>query len=46
MAARGCDGMLYGLIQDLVKAGLLVDSEAGYSSTQGGDILFKRHILV
>ncbi|EME46472.1 hypothetical protein DOTSEDRAFT_70467 [Dothistroma septosporum NZE10] len=39
LAAKGCDGMIYGLIQDLVKAGILKSSVAGYSSTDGGEIL-------
>ncbi|KAF2764512.1 glutamyl-tRNA amidotransferase [Teratosphaeria nubilosa] len=40
MAARGCDGMMFGLVQDLVKAGILKPSVAGYSATAGGDVLF------
>ncbi|GAB7349943.1 hypothetical protein MBLNU459_g0640t1 [Dothideomycetes sp. NU459] len=40
MAARGCDGMIFGLVQDLVKAGILEASQAGYSPTNGGQILF------
>ncbi|CZT17353.1 related to D-mandelate dehydrogenase [Ramularia collo-cygni] len=42
LAARGCDGMIYGLVQDLVAAGVLKPSLAGYSSDLGGDILLKR----
>lgn len=40
MAARGCDGMIFGLVQDLVKAGILKPSVAGYSLEDGGQILF------
>ena len=29
MAARGCDGMIFGLVQDLVAAGLLKSTLAG-----------------
>lgn len=42
LAARGCDGMIFGLVQDLVKAGILKASVAGYSDVSGGEILFKR----
>ena len=42
MAARGCDGMIFGLVQDLVKAGILEASAAGYSDVDGGQILFRR----
>lgn len=42
MAARGCDGLIFGLVQDLVGAGILAPSAAGYSDTTGGQILFKR----
>jgi hypothetical protein len=42
MAARGCDGLIFGLVQDLVKAGILAPSMAGYSDTAGGEILLKR----
>jgi hypothetical protein len=42
MAARGCDGMIFGLVQDLVKEGILKPSVAGYSDVNGGDVLFKR----
>ena len=44
MAARGCDGMIFGLVQDLVAAGILEPSMAGYSEGSGGDILFKRQV--
>ncbi|EMC92140.1 hypothetical protein BAUCODRAFT_278175 [Baudoinia panamericana UAMH 10762] len=42
MAARGCDGMIFGLVQDLVKAGILKYSVPGYSDVNGGQILFRR----
>lgn len=43
MAAKGCDGMLFGLIEDLIAAGILPSLvEAGYSGTSGGEVLFKR----
>lgn len=42
LAAKGCDGMIFGLVQDLVKADILKPSLAGYSSDKGGEILFKR----
>lgn len=45
MAAKGCDGMIYGLVQDLVGHGILKPSVAGYSSTEGGEILFRRGTL-
>ncbi|KXS97317.1 hypothetical protein AC578_10748 [Pseudocercospora eumusae] len=43
LAARGCDGMIFGLVQDLVSAGILDASLAGYSRDSGGEVLFKRH---
>lgn len=45
MAARGCDGMIFGLVQDLVNAGILKASVTGYSDTDGGEILFKREAI-
>ncbi|KAK0252698.1 hypothetical protein LTR54_009003 [Friedmanniomyces endolithicus] len=42
MAARGCDGLIFGLVQDLVAAGILKPSVAGYSDVDGGEILFRR----
>ncbi|KAK4503796.1 hypothetical protein PRZ48_004711 [Zasmidium cellare] len=42
MAARGCDGMIFGLVQDLVKAGIIKPSVAGYDNVDGGQILFRR----
>lgn len=40
MAARGCDGMIFGLVQDLVKTGILKASLPGYSLDEGGQVLF------
>ncbi|KAK6439998.1 hypothetical protein LTR95_003784 [Oleoguttula sp. CCFEE 5521] len=42
LAARGCDGMIFGLVQDLVAAGVLSATKAGKSSVSGGEVLFKR----
>ncbi|KIW10693.1 hypothetical protein PV08_11657 [Exophiala spinifera] len=42
LAAKGCDGMLVRLAQDLVKAGILEISLVG-QTIHGGDVLFKRH---
>lgn len=44
MAAKGCDGMLFSLIGELVNAGILAPSQAGGSNTEGGQILFKRSL--
>ncbi|KAF2110645.1 glutamyl-tRNA amidotransferase [Lophiotrema nucula] len=44
MAAKGCDGMIFSLIQDLHKAGILKTAKAGYSGVTGGDILFRRDL--
>lgn len=44
MAARGCDGLIFGLVQDLVDAGILEPSVAGRSLTEGGQILFRREL--
>ncbi|KAH9827402.1 Amidase [Teratosphaeria destructans] len=41
MAAKGCDGMLFGLVQDLVKAGILKKSLTGYSASGEGEVLFR-----
>ena len=41
MAAKGCDGLLVKLAQDLVAAGILKVPQAGGTIT-GGDILMKR----
>jgi hypothetical protein len=42
MAAKGCDGMIFSLVEDLFHAGIVKASEAGGSNTEGGQILFKR----
>lgn len=42
MAAKGCDGMIFSLVQDLLKAGIVKDSMAGGTNLDGGEILFKR----
>lgn len=42
MAAKGCDGMLFSLIEDLYEAGILKESQAGRSVVSGGEILLKR----
>ncbi|KAL8712010.1 MAG: hypothetical protein Q9220_003706 [cf. Caloplaca sp. 1 TL-2023] len=44
IAARGCDGMLINLIQDLTAAGILQDSQTG-QTIKGGEILLKRGML-
>ncbi|KAM7194932.1 Amidase signature domain containing protein [Rhypophila sp. PSN 637] len=41
MAAKGCDGLLVKLAQDLVKAGVVIVPKAG-GSVEGGEILMKR----
>lgn len=47
LAARGCDGLIFGLVQDLVEAGVLKTAAPGYSDVSGGEILLKRsaHLL-
>lgn len=45
MAAKGCDGMLFGLIENLYKAGILKKSLPGRSGVTGGDILLRREDL-
>lgn len=42
MVAKGCDGMLFALIEDLYKAGILKEAKTGQSGITGGDILFRR----
>lgn len=42
MAAKGCDGLIFSLVEDLYKAGIVKKSVAGYSSKTGGEILVKR----
>lgn len=40
VAARGCDGMLFQLVNELVQEGILREVKAGRSLVSGGDILF------
>ena len=42
MAAKGCDGMLFNLVNDLVAAGIVNQTVTGYSEVNGGEILFRR----
>ena len=42
MAARGCDGLIFDLVRDLVEAGILKPSVAGRSNVGGGEILLRR----
>lgn len=42
MAARGCDGLIYDLVRDLVEAGILKNSVAGRSNVGGGEVLVRR----
>ncbi|PNS19044.1 aspartyl/glutamyl-tRNA(Asn/Gln) amidotransferase, A subunit [Sphaceloma murrayae] len=44
LAARGCDGMLFGLVGELVKAGILKATVAGRSSVTGGEVLLRRDL--
>ena len=41
MAAKGCDGMLFQLAQDLAAVGLVGATRAG-QTIYGGDVLFRR----
>jgi hypothetical protein len=45
MVAKGCDGMLFSLIEDLYEAGVLKESKVGQSGVIGGDILLRRGIF-
>lgn len=40
MAAKGCDGMIFSLVQDLHAAGLLATVKTGRSIVNGGDVLY------
>lgn len=40
VAARGCDGMLFQLVNELVQVGILREVKAGRSLVSGGNILF------
>ena len=42
MAARGCDGLIFDLVRDLVAAGILKSSIAGRSNVGGGEVLVRR----
>jgi len=42
MAAKGCDGMILSLVEDLLAAGIVSVSQAGGSNVDGGEVLFKR----
>jgi hypothetical protein len=42
MAARGCDGLIFDLIRDLVEVGILKPSVAGRSNVGGGEVLVRR----
>jgi hypothetical protein len=42
MAAKGCDGMLFSLIQGLYDAGIVKKPMSGRSNVDGGMILNKR----
>jgi hypothetical protein len=46
MMAKGCDGTLFQLIEDLYKAGILSAAKAGQSGITGGDILFRRALTM
>ncbi|TKA76728.1 hypothetical protein B0A49_01173 [Cryomyces minteri] len=45
MAAKGCDGLIFSIVRDLVKTGVLKPTVAGYSDVTGGDILLKRSAM-
>jgi hypothetical protein len=42
MAAKGCDGMLFSLIEGLYEAGILKEAFAGRSGVTGGETLYRR----
>ena len=42
LAAKGCDGMLFSLINDLHAKGIVKTALSGRSGITGGDILFRR----
>jgi hypothetical protein len=44
MAAKGCDGVIYGFVRDLVDAGVLKESLAGRSGVDGGEVLLRRGV--
>lgn len=41
LAAKGCDGMIFQLVEDLYAAGIVSMPKAG-GTTMGGEILVKR----
>jgi len=41
LAAKGCDGMIFSLVEDLLDAGIVKIAQTGYSGTSGGEILFR-----
>ena len=41
MAAKGCDGMIFQLAQDLTAAGIIGPTQAG-QTILGGEVLFRR----
>ncbi|KAI8935518.1 hypothetical protein NX059_008089 [Plenodomus lindquistii] len=45
MAAKGCDGMLFSLIEELYEAGIVKESLVGRSGITGGDILLRRGMV-
>jgi hypothetical protein len=46
IVAKGCDNMLFSLIRELYKAGILKESKVSQSSVSGGEILLRRGMLV
>lgn len=44
MVAKGCDGMLFSLIEDLYEADILKKALSGQSGITGGGILFRRAV--
>ena len=42
VAAKGCDGMIFALVEDLLSAGIVKVYKAGMSSVDGGEVLYKR----
>jgi Asp-tRNA(Asn)/Glu-tRNA(Gln) amidotransferase A subunit family amidase len=42
MAAKGCDGVIYRVVRELVDAGILKESLAGRSGVDGGEVLLRR----
>ncbi|MCJ1467592.1 hypothetical protein MMC07_006217 [Pseudocyphellaria aurata] len=44
MAAKGCDGMIFQLVEDLYAAGIVSKPQAG-GTTKGGEILLRRNSM-